>query len=361
MKWFELSNRDAVDSPSLLVDVDRVTANVAKMVAMVDGDADRLRPHVKTHKMPDVIGLQIDAGITRFKAATIAETEMVASAGAADVLLAHQPVGLKQKRLRDLVDKYPDVSLATIVDDADVLNSFADHFDSASRPLRVFIDIDCGMHRTGIALGSKCDALIQAVQQQPGVQFAGLHVYDGHLHEPSLDQRQSAAGDIIVAVRKFAQQYPDIEIVGGGSPTFGIWAGQTDWQCSPGTTVFWDVGYGAAYPDLEFQIAAALLTRVVSKPLKGQICLDLGYKAISSEMPLGERVTLPEIPDATLVGHSEEHLVVTTKMADDIRVGESFLAFPKHVCPTVADYPHANLVRWGNATGEVWPVTARDR
>ncbi|NNE00066.1 MAG: D-TA family PLP-dependent enzyme, partial [Pirellulaceae bacterium] len=209
--------------------------------------------------------------------------------------------------------------------------------------------------------GSESDALIQQIAFLDGVKFVGLHIYDGHLHQPSLEQRQADAGQIIVDVRKYAQRYPEVEIVGGGSPTFGIWAGQTDWQCSPGTTVFWDVGYANAFPELEFEIAAALVTRVVSKPGNGQICLDLGYKAISSEMPLERRVVLPKIDDAKFVSHSEEHLVVATEQTDDFHVGDALIAFPQHICPTVADHGFATVVRWGNATDEKWPVTARDR
>ena len=361
LDWFELSNTERVDSPGLVVDVDRVQGNIAKMVAMVDGNSDRLRPHVKTHKMPDVIGMQLDAGISKFKTATIAEAKMVAQSGGRDVLLAHQPVGPKTDKLLELVKTYGDVSFAAIVDDIGIVEQLVKTLSDHDQTLRLYVDVDCGMQRTGIKLGSKCDALIQSIEFNEGVTFAGLHVYDGHLHQPSLDERQSAAGDIIVAVRKYAQKYSDIEIIGGGSPTFGIWAGQTDWQCSPGTPVFWDVGYATNYPDLDFKIAAAMVTRVISKPGNDKLCFDLGYKSVSSEMSLERRVVFPQILDAELVGHSEEHLVVTTSQADEIAVGDAFLAFPTHICPTVADHAAAHVVRWGNATGETWPITARDR
>ena len=360
MDWFRLANPDAIDSPGLIVDVDRVTDNIAKMVAMVDGDTDRLRPHVKTHKMPAVVQLQKDAGIKRFKTATLAETEMVAKTGGKDILLAHQVVGPKVTRLKELVGRYRDASFATIVDDMDVVENIASQFVNA-KPMRLFVDIDCGMSRTGILLGRQCDELIQAIDSHDSLQFAGLHVYDGHLHQPSLAERQNAAGEIIAAVQKYVQQYPHADIVGGGSPTLGIWARQTDWQCSPGTPVFWDVGYATAYEELDFQIAAAMLTRVISKPGKNQLCFDLGHKSISSEMNLERRVVFPEILDAKLVGHSEEHLVVTTQQADEISVGQAFLAFPQHICPSVADHAFATIVRAGNATGEVWSVSARDR
>jgi len=361
MDFFQLANTDAIESPALVVDAQLVNDNIAKMIAMVDGDAGRLRPHVKTHKMPHVIALQLDAGITKFKTATLSEAEMVANAGGVDILIAHPLVGPKLSRLHELTIQHPDVRFSAIVDCIDIAHQMSDVFTGSRQTLDVYVDIDCGMHRTGIPLGDTCESLIQKIDFLEGVSFAGLHVYDGHLHQPALGERTSAAKQIIAAVRKFALHYPDADIVGGGSPTFAIWAGETDWDCSPGTPIFWDVGYGQAYPDLDFKIAAALLTRVVSKPGDSQICLDIGHKSISSEMPLEQRLVLPELADAKLVSHSEEHLVVRTLNAPDISVGDAFLAFPRHICPTVADHASANVVRWGNVTDERWPVTARDR
>src|ERR1043166_1779282 len=89
-RWFEIANVEEIDSPALLVYPDRAEENIRRMIAMV-GDASRLRPHMKTHKLPEILRLQLAHGITKFKCATIAEAEMSADCGAADVLLAHQP------------------------------------------------------------------------------------------------------------------------------------------------------------------------------------------------------------------------------------------------------------------------------
>lgn len=360
MNWPPIKNIESVPSPGLLVDADLVQQNIASMIATVGGQSARLRPHVKTHKMPDVIRLKVAAGIDKFKAATIAEAEMVAGAGGRDVLLAYQVVGPNIGRLADLIARYPDTSFAALVDDVTVAETLSEKIGTP-QPLRVFIDVDCGMHRTGIEFGPEFDRLRERIESLPKLQYAGLHVYDGHLHAPSLDERKSDAGQIIARVQEYDRARPSPTIIGGGSPTFGVWAAETEWECSPGTTVFWDVGYGSNYPDLEFTMAIALLTRVISKPGDGQICLDLGYKSVASEMPLDRRVMLPEINDATFVGQSEEHLVVATSQADKITHGQHFLAFPRHICPTVALHASATVVRDGTVTGESWPVTARDR
>ena len=359
MDWFEINEADDIQSPSLIIDADRVASNIRSMLEYVDGDARRLCPHVKTHKMPDVIKLQIDAGIRQFKTSTIAETEMAAAAGAATVLLAHQPVGVKIDRLFDLVRKYPATSFAAIVDDGSIAVEICKRVREGCSAFALYIDVDCGMHRTGVPLGAKVESLIQEISALSGVTVEGLHVYDGHIHQATLADRQRAAEDVISELRSFTNVYPDLKVIGGGSPTFAFWAQQTDWKCSPGTPLLWDIGYGGDYPDLDFTVAAALLTRVVSKPGSKSICMDLGHKAVSSEMPLADRVVFPAIPDAKLISHSEEHLVVETSAVDDISVGDAFLAFPRHICPSVADYAQATVVRCGSVTGEIWPITAR--
>lgn len=362
LKWLTLSNPDVVASPGLLVDADRVAENIRQMISVVGGTEKvaRLRPHVKTHKMPDVVRMQMDAGIHKFKAATLSEAEMVARVGPSDVLLAYQPVGPNVERLAKLVSEFPESSFAAITDDADAVESIARRMTDRARPLRLFIDVDCGMHRTGIELGPSLDRLRERIESTDNVCFAGLHVYDGHIHDPSLSTRQSLAGTIVSQVRDYAKTNPPPLIIGGGSPTFAVWAEQTDWECSPGTPVFWDVGYGNAHPELPFLPAVALITRVISKPAN-RACLDLGYKSVSSEMPLEQRCCLPEIPDAKFVGQSEEHLVIESATTGNMRIGDAFLAYPKHVCPTVALHAYATIIRGGTATGETWPVAARDR
>jgi D-serine deaminase-like pyridoxal phosphate-dependent protein len=362
MNWQEITNLETVASPGLLVDAERVASNIQAMIDVVGGQASRLRPHVKTHKMPDVIRLQMHAGITKFKVATIAEAEMVAGAGGLDVMLSYQPVGPNVDRLAKLIDHYENTTFATVTDSINVVETLANKFTDPGRPLRLFIDVDCGMHRTGIELGPDLDRLRGRIEKSsPGLQYAGLHVYDGHLHAPSLEERRSAAREIIATLTQYDRENPSPAIVGGGSPTFAIWAAETSWDCSPGTPVFWDVGYGSSYPDLEFSMAIALLTRVISKPGGNRICLDIGYKAVASEMPLDRRVAIPALDDATFVAHSEEHLVVETSRAPEISIGQPFLAFPRHICPTVALHARASVVRNNEVTGEVWHVTARDR
>ena len=113
--WYEIKNIADVDSPSLAIYVDRVKQNIETLVESID-DVTRLRPHIKTHKSKEVSIMMLDAGIQKFKCATIAEAEMLADASAKDILLAYQPVGPKAARLATLAKKYPDVTWGCLID-----------------------------------------------------------------------------------------------------------------------------------------------------------------------------------------------------------------------------------------------------
>jgi D-threonine aldolase len=228
----------------------------------------------------------------------------------------------------------------------------------------VFLDVDCGMHRTGIAPGNAAIELYGRIAAAPGLRTAGLHAYDGHIHDPGLAARTlRCETDFapVLALRNAltAIGLPVPTIVAGGTPTFPLHARRPDVELSPGTCVLWDAGYAKKLPDLEFLPAAVLLTRVVSKPMAGRICTDLGHKAVAAENP-PPRVVFLTLPEANAVTHSEEHLVLETSQAQALQVGDCLYGVPWHVCPTVALHSDVVVVRNGRAE-ERWQVTARQR
>jgi D-serine deaminase-like pyridoxal phosphate-dependent protein len=155
------------------------------------------------------------------------------------------------------------------------------------------------------------------------------------------------------------EKIPVPRVVTSGTPTFPMHARRDGVECSPGTCVFWDAGYARKLPDLDFLPAAVLLTRVVSKPTANRLCLDLGHKAVASEMP-HPRVIFFDLNDCTPVVHSEEHLVLETPEAERYTVGDVLYGIPWHICPTVALHSEVVVVRNARAE-ERWKVAARDR
>lgn len=361
---FAVANEPEIASPALLIFSERVDRNVDRMLEIASGP-ERLRPHVKTHKLEPLVRRQIASGITKFKAATVAEAEMCALAGAADVLLAYPPAGPTGARLCELIKAYPKTRFSIVADSASAIRGLSVSARSAGVELDVFLDLDVGMGRTGVQPDSAAAELYRLIATTPALRPAGLHAYDGHIHESDPVLRRTICDAAFAPVLNLrdgliASGLTVPVLVAGGSPTFPIHAGYSDRECSPGTPVLWDFGYAERYPDMPFEIAAALLTRVVSKPGANRLCLDLGHKAVAAENPLPVRARIEEIPDAVLVMQSEEHLVIETSRAAEFSIGQPLKALPKHICPTVALYSEAVLVENGVAT-ERLPIRARAR
>ncbi|MGH9159066.1 MAG: D-TA family PLP-dependent enzyme [Vicinamibacteraceae bacterium] len=361
--WYAIDNVAEIPSPALLIYPDRVEENVRRMIRIA-GAVERLRPHIKTSKLPEVVRMQMDAGITKLKCATIAEAEMAAACGAPDVLLAYQPVGPNVGRLVQLVQTFPKTRFSTLADDERTIRDLSSAAVSAQITLDLFLDVDCGMHRSGVVPGPHAVALYQLIAGLPGLAAAGVHAYDGHIRDNDLEARKRACDEAFGPVQALraelvAAGLPVPAVVAGGSPTFPVHARRPDVECSPGTVVFWDLGYTRSLPDLDFLPAALLLTRVISKPGPLLLCLDLGHKAVASEGP-HPRVELLDLPQTRAVGHSEEHLTLETPRAGDVPVGTAFYGIPWHVCPTVALHDQAVAVRDGRAQ-ERWRVTGRTR
>jgi D-serine deaminase-like pyridoxal phosphate-dependent protein len=361
---FSVSNEAEIGSPALLLFSEKIDRNIRRMIEIAGG-AERLRPHVKTHKLGPLVRRQMDAGIRKFKTATIAEAELCAIEGAADVLLAYPPSGPTGARLCELKSKYAGTKFSVIVDSAVAVRGLSVAARAAEVSIDVYVDVDVGMGRTGANAGMPAKELYRLITDTPGVNVAGLHAYDGHIHDAEVEVRRSrcaAAFEPVLELRAQleAEGMRVPALIAGGSPTFPFHAEHPDRECSPGTTVLWDWGYGDKFADLPFEIAAVLLTRVVSKPAANRLCLDLGHKAVAAENPLGMRARIVEIPNAEFVLQSEEHLVIETPRAHEFTIGQALRALPKHVCPTVALYSEAVLVKVGEAV-ETWPIAARAR
>jgi D-serine deaminase-like pyridoxal phosphate-dependent protein len=361
--WYRIANEDEVPSPALLIYPERIARNIDRTIAQAGGP-DRLRPHVKTHKLPQVVRMFVDRGVWRFKAATIAEAEMTAAAGGRDVLLAYPAVGPAAVRLAELVLRFPQSRFHALADSDRGVADLAAAAAARGVVLDVLVDLDVGMHRTGVAAGPAAAAVYRKIATTPGLTPGGLHAYDGHLHAADHEQLRAAVAAAFAPVwhlrdELLAAGLPVPLVVASGTPTFPILAEHPGVEVGAGTTVLWDAGQPELSPDLDFLNAAVLLVRVVSRPTPDRLCLDLGHKAVASEMP-HPRVRIFGLEDATFPVHSEEHLVVQTPRAAAFPEGTVLYALPRHVCPTVALHAEVVVVDQGRAVDR-WPVTARAR
>ena len=346
---------------------DRLLANLDSMLVMA-GHPSRLRPHCKTHKMEQIIRLWVEQGVTKHKAATIAECEMLAAAGATDVLLAYNPVGPNIGRVVALATKFPACRFSVTTDHEKPVQLLSAAAAKASVTIGVMLDVNVGMNRTGILPDDPAAvSLYVQVAQLPGLCAAGFHVYDGHQKQTSLNERKTAVAAQWSGVQELrrkceAAAAPVPALACGGTPTFPCYPELDDLgiEFCPGTSVLHDSGYGTSFPDLPFEPAAAVVTRVVSRPASNRLTLDIGNKAVAADPPKGSRVFFPELPDAVQDSHNEEHMGLITPDADRYQPGDVLLAIPVHICPTSALYNRVAIIDKGQVT-EYWDVTSRNR
>lgn len=362
-EWYSLSNIDTIDSPALILYKERIAENIS-LAKKIVGDVQKLRPHVKTNKISEVSAMMLAAGITRFKCATIAEAEMLATLGAPDVLLAYQPVGPKLNRFISLVKAYPATQFSCLVDNMVAAARMSAEATKNGIILRLFIDVNVGMNRTGID-PEKAVELVSFIHHQSGITLTGLHGYDGHIRATDLASRKKEADAAFEPVSTIAatiqQQLGVVPVlVMGGTPTFPQHAERRAVECSPGTFVFNDWGYKHSLPDEPFEYAAVLISRVISIIDAHTICTDLGHKSVAPENPLENRLRFLNAPDVTFKGQSEEHLVLGVNDANTFSIGDVLYAVPIHICPTVALYDSV-WVAENNVVTNRWNVIARNR
>jgi len=360
--WYVIENEEEVSSPSLLVYPSRIERNIQTMISMVS-DVKKLWPHIKTHKMAQVIDLQLKYGIDKFKCATIAEAELLGQQKASDVLLAMQPVGPNIGRFFELILKFPHTQFSTITDNQDSLSEIEKMAKTKGKSVRLFLDLNVGMDRTGIEPGKEAAELYKNIADSEFLEAGGLHVYDGHIRNPAIEDRERECDTAFKRVLELkyqleAEGYTVPVVVAGGSPSFPVHAKREGVDTSPGTTLLWDARYGSLFKDMDFVPAAVLITRVISKPAKDIFCLDLGHKSIAPEMDF-PRVHIFGLEDCKQIGQSEEHLVLRNTSGSPVRIGQVFYAIPMHICPTVAKYPAVLTIEEGKVTGN-WKVAARD-
>jgi len=361
---YNIQNIHEIDSPALVIYPHLIQKNIDRMKEIA-GDVNRLRPHVKTHKMAEVVKMQMDNGIKKFKCATIAEAEMLGKTGAVNVLLAYQPVGPKVNRLAAIVEQFPNTNFACLVDDLAAAENISTTFLSKNKTIEVWLDLDVGQHRTGIFADQKALDLFLFCKKLTGISPVGFHVYDGHIRDNDFEKRKKRSDECFQLVEKLVAQIEKLGeskplIVAGGSPTFNVHALRENVDCSPGTCLFWDYGYQKMLPEQKFNWAALVISRIISKPSNHLLCVDLGHKSIAAENPF-PRVHFFNLPDAKQVAQSEEHLVLEVGDNSTFKIGKVLYGVPKHICPTCALYEKAIVIDENGFAKKEWKVIARDR
>ncbi len=333
------------ETPCLVIEQAAVRHNLAKVLEICGG-AERLVPHVKTHRAPWLIADLVRQGLAAFKAATPAEVEMVLDAGAAEVVWAYPSLNAGAiARVIVAARAHPAARVSALVHDVAGLEIWRRCLGPA-RPARVGlrVDLDPGMDRTGLPLGEAAAAMARVLAEDD--LFAGWHLYDGHIGDTDIERRRARVTDLAARLSEFlgaAQPGPDArQVIVGSSYTFDLWPRSDGLRVSPGSWVYSSLRHGRDLPHLGWRQAAFVLTTVIRRT-DADATLDAGAKAVGADLPLDTRFAWP----GRIKLMSEEHTVVD---GDGRALGERILLTPGHACTTAYLYPEA----WVRDLGGDW-------
>jgi len=358
-------NKAELPTPALLIDLDILESNIAKMSAHAKAAGIKLRPHAKSHKCPEIAKRQIAAGAVGVCAATISEAEALANAGISGLLITSPMAGRdKTARLVKLMHLQPDTM--SVVDNALHAQQLSEAAVLAGVTLNVLLDIDPGMHRTGIPAGEGAVALSELIMRLPRLRLRGLQCYSGiTAHVIGYEARRAhslqaltPALDLFAELRK--RGLPLEIMTGGSTGTYNIdseFPGMTELQV--GSYVFMDIEYrdiggkgGAVYQD--FHHSLTVLATVVSKSHDGLATVDAGLKAFATDRPFG-----PEpkgINGVTYRFGGDEHGILTLQQpSQEIQLGEKLEFLVPHCDPNVNLYDYVFGIR-GSLVEAVWPI-----
>ena len=355
---------DAVDTPALVIELDAFERNLARLMDSIGGRTLRLRAHAKTHKCAEIARRQVAAGAVGVCCQKVSEAEAMVAGGIGDVLVSNEIVGARKiARLTALAKR---ARIGVCVDDAGNVAELAAAARRAGATLDVYVEIDVGAKRCGVAPGEPALALARAVAEAPNLRFAGLQAYHGAAqHLRGMDERRAAIGSAVEAARETRTLIesagiacPCVTGAGSGSYPFEADSGVYD-EIQCGSYIFMDADYARnewAAPLPRFEHALFVLTTVMSRPTADRAVVDAGLKAssVDSGLPL-----VWQRDGLRLTRVSDEHGVI--EIAAGARapaLGEKLLLVPGHCDPTVNLYDWYVCVRGGRVEA-LWSISAR--
>jgi D-serine deaminase-like pyridoxal phosphate-dependent protein len=355
-------------TPLLAIYPDIVDSNIKVTLGVLNGKTDRWQPHLKTAKLSNTMKQFCQHGVKQFKCATTLEMLIACQAGAKEVLLSYPSMGTRARRVREIATMYPQVRISATIEDAEQVKQWK------GSSVALYIDINPGMNRTGIDQKRIADIVALATSiRREGIEFMGLHYYDGHNRQPDLEERKAAAYPGYEQLLRIAESVRETKIqvdmlITSGTPALpcaasfpGFRDGSILHRVSSGTVVYGDLLSASQLPEeWGYRFGALVIASVISHPTPGLITCDAGHKAVSSDAGL---------PNCTVLGHpelepqrpSEEHLPIRVPEGVPVPgIGEILYLVPKHICPTVNNFDLALLVR-NRKIIEIARVSARGR
>ena len=354
---------NAIDTPALVLDLDAFERNLQRMVDALKGHPVRLRAHAKSHKCPDIARRQIALGAIGICCQKVSEAAVFVDAGINDVLVTNQVVGTT--KLMHLAELARRARMGVLVDDPLQVLALADVARSQGVAIDVYVEIDVGGHRCGVAPGADAARLARLIADRPSLRFAGLQCYHGPAqHKRTALEREQAIAQASDAARLSrslieADGLQVERITGAGTGTFllerdsGVFN-----EIQAGSYIFMDRDYGdnqLGAQDVHFEHALFVRTAVLSRTQPTRAVLDAGLKAssVDSGMP-----TLWQRPELKYVKAADDHGVLEVPADSFLALGDALMLVPGHCDPTVNLYDELVCIR-GDRVEAIWPIAAR--
>ncbi len=343
-----------IDTPAILIDVNRVQANIKKAQAHADAIGVKLRPHIKTHKLPFFARRQLEAGAVGITCQKLGEAEVMADAGIVDIFLPYNILG--KEKLDRLYALHQRITISVTVDNSTSLEGLVSRFNNEGRPLTVLVECDTGMGRCGVQTPEEALELARQIEQSKGLRFGGLMTYPATGKAEQAEQWLVQARDLLAANNIQCET-----ISSGGTPD--MWRSPKEsviTEYRPGTYIYFDryqVAKGAATLD---DCALTVLSTIVSHPTPDRAIIDAGSKALSSDtLGLADFGELAGRTDARVTGLSEEHGTLKGDITG-LKVGDKVRVIPDHVCVVSNLFDEVHLIS-GDDVIDILPVAARGK
>jgi D-serine deaminase-like pyridoxal phosphate-dependent protein len=357
-----------VETPALIVSEEILHNNIARMASFAKSVGVDVRPHIKTHKTPQITRLQIAAGAIGITCAKVGEAEvMVHQAGVQDVLIAYPTVGVsKFERLVALMDKARIIQAVDSLAAAKMLSETMTRFDVH---MDVMIEVNTGQNRSGVLHGREAIALAREIARLPNLELVGIMTHEGHANSAApedIERIATQAGkDMVATANAIREEGIELATVSVGSTPASFITPRVEGvtEMRPGTYVFNDnsaLRYGQIGVD---DMAARFAATVVSRPAADRAILDTGSKSLAMDPSRGHEGHgyIVDHPDAIITKLSEEHAIVELPAGETgFQIGDRVEVIPNHVCPTVNLMDEMLIVRAGHVVDQ-WTIAARGK
>jgi D-serine deaminase-like pyridoxal phosphate-dependent protein len=355
-----------LDTPSVLLDLDRLEFNLGRMAGLARNANLTLRPHTKTHKSPVIAKMQLAAGATGITVAKLGEAEVMAAHGLADILIAFPLIG--EHKMARLATLHQKATIMTSTDSLEVARALNQVGEQTGKPLSVYIEVDTGLGRCGTLPGEATVQWVRQLKELAGIRVTGVMTHEGHSWAATTFEEQKtilantsqALAATAEALRR--EGFPCEVVSVGATPTaFHAEVAKGATEMRPGTYIFNDYFTLKTGNVTEKECAVTVLATIVGRPTATRVILDTGSKTLSQDgASSGELGYIIGKPGWKLVKLTEEHGLVQVPEGTEVKIGERLELIPNHVC-VVTNLADAFVTKRGREIIGTLEVAARGK